>query len=198
MPVETASEDELAVVEAEVTAVGAEVVVVGATGEQPGFVLELDPPPLVTITTEDDGAETEDDGAETEVTLADVVGSTLIETGGDDEVAPIEVGLVVTVEALVVSRLLVTEGMAYGGSKRPILPQAPQGDAQAWTLVGAARMGSHGPPAIEVTRADSSTVRGQLVPKSLRVSCCIAPESGTNVETSSKSSAKTAFVEAGP
>ncbi len=54
--------------------------------------------------------------------------------------------------------LPVTVGMAYGGSNKPNLPQALHGDAQAWSLVGAARMGSQGPPATVVTSADCSAV----------------------------------------
>lgn len=59
-------------------------------------------------------------------------------------------------------------------------------------------MGSHGPPATVVARTEGGTDKGQSVPRSLRESCRVAPESGTIVETSSRSRATIVLVAEGP
>lgn len=76
-------------------------------------------------------------------------------------------------------------GTAYGGSKRPNLPQALHGAAHALTCCGAARMGSHRESTM-VAMAEGSAVRGQSVPRSLRESCRVSVPS-TMVDTSFRS-----------
>lgn len=120
-------------------------------------------PELLLVAVPDPGSTLALDG-ETEVTA----GGSVLDTGptlvaGSGGVVEADVGVVsgwigVAVEVPTGRRLPVTVGIAYGGSKRPNLPQALQGDAQAFTFDGAARIGSHGPPAVVVTRSDCSAV----------------------------------------
>lgn len=83
-------------------------------------------------------------------------------------------------------RLPVSVGIAYGGSKRPKRPQALHGYAHELTCFGAARMGSQAASTM-VTIAVGSAVRGQLVPRSLRLSWLVAPVPLAMVETSYRS-----------
>ncbi len=89
-------------------------------------------------------------------------------------------------------------GIAYGGSNRPNLSQAPQGDAQDFTRCGAARMGLHRPSSIRVAMPEGAAVVGQSVPRSLSSSCRVAPEPGAIVETSFSCRAKIRLLAEGP
>lgn len=105
------------------------------------------------------------------------------------------VAVTVTGGIVVCTRGPVRVGTAYGGSKRPNRPQALHGYAQELTCLGAAKMGLHdwGRVAIAV----GSTVRGQSVPRSLRVSWRVMDPSAM-VETSYKSRPRTQLVVEGP
>jgi hypothetical protein len=72
---------------------------------------------------------------------------------------------------------------AYGGSKSPNLPHALHGEAQDLTGSGATSIGSHRPSGAAVAITAAASVLGQLVPRSLKVSCCVADSLGTMVDT---------------
>lgn len=92
----------------------------------------------------------------------------------------------------------VSGGTAYGGSNSPNAPHALHGEAQDLTGSGATRIGSHRPSGAAVAITEAASVWGQLVPRSLRVSCRVADSLGTMVDTWSKSRANTTLVPEGP
>ena len=89
-------------------------------------------------------------------------------------------------------------GTAYGGSKRPNRPHALHGEAHDLTVLGATRIGSHLPSGFIVAISVGSTLWGQSVPRSFKVSCRVISSPGTIVDISSKSAAKTGLEAAGP
>lgn len=131
-----------------------------------------------------------------------VVAVTIVEVGpvvGDVIVlARVVESTSVVVVIVVTIRPPLSVGIAYGGSKRPSLPQALQGEAHCFTVSGARRLKSQCPSGIVVATMAGSIDWGQFVYRSLRVSCRVICPSGNIVDISFRSAAKTSLVPEGP